>query len=65
VYFNYFFFAATTLFNLLAKYRPESRIQKTQRLKKQAEEVAAPAGAAGLFSEIKKTLILLICCRRW
>jgi len=42
---------ATTLFNLLAKYRPESRIQKTQRLKKQAEEVAAPAGAAGAGSK--------------
>jgi len=39
---------AGQLFHLLAKYRPESRIEKTERLKKQAgAEVAAGAGAAG------------------
>jgi large subunit ribosomal protein L7Ae len=39
---------AGQLFHLLAKYRPESRIEKTDRLKKQAgAAAAAPAGGAG------------------
>jgi len=39
---------AGQLFHLLAKYRPESRVEKTERLKKQAaSEVAGGAGGAG------------------
>jgi len=39
---------AQQLFHLLAKYRPESRLEKTDRLKKQAgAEVAGGAGGAG------------------
>jgi len=39
---------AGQLFHLLAKYRPESRVEKTERLKKQAAaDVAGGAGAVG------------------